>query len=151
MVRNFLVCQVISQDHMIKGSNDFMGRSLSCQVTTLSRWQSQALWQQRQPPKNEHSGKCGNITANVGPRFRWISVAVYARLLPPLFFSIKHMVCSLTRNFKLTEHLSHNFSQMCPRILVKRTQNNNLSNIKKLPLIRPKPLTEKRKKKTRSR
>ena len=30
-----LVCQVASQDHMIKRSYDFMGRSLSKQVTIL--------------------------------------------------------------------------------------------------------------------
>ena len=30
-----LVCHVISQDHLINGSSDFVGRSTSKQVTTL--------------------------------------------------------------------------------------------------------------------
>ena len=33
-----LVCHVISQDHMVKGSSDFMGGSPSWYVTTPPSW-----------------------------------------------------------------------------------------------------------------
>ena len=48
--------------------------------------------------RHEHSCKDGNITANVGSRFRKISVTVSVRLLPLLLFSLKYMICQALKH-----------------------------------------------------
>ena len=45
------------------------------------------------------------------------------------------MSCSHKWKFRLTEHLSHNFSPVCPRIQVTLTYNKSLSSIQNRPFF----------------
>ena len=116
-----LVCQVISQDDVIKAVRSLMvnhhAAKFGAREYCLSGDMNADKLKQIPTAQKIHSWRYENTT-NAGSRIRWISVTIYAPLLAQLLFSLKHLAChALThKNFGITEHLSHNFTPVISTI-----------------------------------